>query len=69
MCYIYIYMLLSGMFERLIVSACVVEVCGTIGSATSDLHIVVTCFDSTIILLPCFKKISGKCEAVCWIST
>ena len=48
----YIYKLLSAMLESLIVSACVVEVCGTIVSATSDLHnIVVTCFDSTLILL------------------
>ena len=38
-------------------SACVVEVCGTIVRATSDLHTVVTCFDSTRVLLPCFKKI------------
>ena len=44
--------LLSAMLESLIVSACVVEVCGTIVSATSDLHnSVVTCFDSTLLLL------------------
>ena len=44
--------LLSAMLESLIVSACVVEVCGTLVSATSDLHnSVVTCFDSTLLLL------------------
>ena len=35
-----LYMLLSAMLESLIVSACVVVVCGPIVSATSDLHIV-----------------------------
>jgi hypothetical protein len=46
-----------AVYLKAFVSACVVEVCGTIVRATSDLHTVVTCFDSTRVLLPCFKKI------------
>ena len=46
-----IYMLLSTMLESLIVSACVVEVCGIIVSATSDLHIVVNVVHITNCLI------------------